>query len=488
MRILYVLLLAIAVLPARADPGPENQNPEPLVFQVIRKRDTRQLASLLAADASTVIKTRGPGGASPLHIAASQDDAESLQLLIGRGAVVDTPAENGATPLHWAANCNAAAATGILIENGANVNARTARDFTPLHWAALGNATNVIVVLLEHGAAPMLRNDEGKTPLDLAKNNKKDRAVALLSYRQPTVDSTKPASPARHWWTFWRKSPAEAKSKSAETKPIEGKPQPAAAVAKKETPATEKAVPASTNRHSWAFWRKTPAPTPQPAREVAQQPDPGAPPAAVAPKTVKDETTVAPPAGPVFQPPTRVDTVTPRIPTATVAPADRPAGEAQIVTFKDGSAYEGQMLNGAFEGSGTLMLASGDMYAGQWKNGQREGVGEYAFANGERYKGEWVGGRMWGKGVYTFSTGDSIEGTWQNNSLLKGQGSFRFSNGDIYTGEWQRDRPWGKGIYACADGRKFAGHFVNSRFVGANLPASGTESEPAPAGGPTESR
>lgn len=415
LRLAIVALLVLAIQAFTAE------TPEPEAFQVVRKRNTRQLAAMLDAGASAVLKARGQGGSSLLHLAAAQDDTEALQLLMARGAVIDQQADNGATPLHWAANCNAAAAVRLLVDNGANVNARTSRDFSPLHWAALGNATNVIVILLERGAALYARNDEGRTALDLAGDSGKEQAAALLqaaqivplrsaqSRRQSDTDPQ-----GRPWWAFWRSN--------------------------RQTPPKSPALPAK-EREPVA-----------PANATARGPAP---------------------------------TPAPKSATSVIPAADTPTGaQVRIVTFRDGSAYEGTLRDDTFHGFGTLMSASGDMYRGNWNNGERQGTGEYTFADGERYKGEWTKGRMWGKGTYTFASGDRMEGSWQNNSLMKGEGSYHFSNGDFYSGEWQMDRPWGKGSYICADGRKFAGYFINGRFVGSERPDDGQPlaAEPAAKG------
>lgn len=404
------LKLAVLALLVVALSAPAAETTEPEVFQVVRKRNTRQLASMLDAGAAAVLKARGQGGSSLLHLAAAQDDTEALQLLIARGAVIDQQTDNGATPLHWAANCNAAAAARLLVENGANVNARTARDFSPLHWAALGNATNVIGILLERGAALYSRNDEGRTALDLAVDSGKEQSAAMLRAAQivplRSAQSRRQADAepqARPWWAFWRSD----RQTTARASPL---------------PAKEREPVAPTNAAA-----RAPAPAP-------------------APKSA----------------------------TAAIPAADMPAGaQVQIITFRDGSAYEGSLQGDVFHGFGTLMSASGDMYRGNWNAGERHGTGEYTFADGERYKGEWAKGRMWGKGTYTFASGDRMEGTWQNNGLVKGEGSYHFSNGDFYSGEWQRDRPWGKGSYMCADGRRFAGYFINGRFVGSERPDDG---------------
>ena len=52
----------------------------------------------------------------PLHVAANQDDAELVKLLLDHGADIDGRGKGGLTPLHLAAKEGCAAAAAILIE------------------------------------------------------------------------------------------------------------------------------------------------------------------------------------------------------------------------------------------------------------------------------------------------------------------------------------------------------------------------------------
>ena len=51
------------------------------------------------------------------------------------------------------------------------------------------------------------------------------------------------------------------------------------------------------------------------------------------------------------------------------------------LTFDNGnSIYEGEILNGKFDGKGILVNANGDTYEGDFKNGVKEGQGIFLFA------------------------------------------------------------------------------------------------------------
>ena len=61
-------------------------------------------------------------------------------------------------------------------------------------------------------------------------------------------------------------------------------------------------------------------------------------------------------------------------------------------TYKDGSYYEGQFLNGLPQGDGICFYANGDRYEGGWKNNAPDGEGVMYFANGKVYGALWNAG------------------------------------------------------------------------------------------------
>ena len=53
-------------------------------------------------------------------------------------------------------------------------------------------------------------------------------------------------------------------------------------------------------------------------------------------------------------------------------------------TFKDGSAYTGELRYGRPNGKGKTVFPTGDTYEGEYVKGKREGYGIYTFSDGER--------------------------------------------------------------------------------------------------------
>lgn len=108
---------------------------------------------------------------TPLQHAAELGDSVMADALIANGAAVDEEDEDDhVTALGWAVLKSDTEMAKLLIARGANVNHLDGHGFSPLHWAAnvyFGD-TAMVELLLRLGADPTLRNKEGQTPVDLA--------------------------------------------------------------------------------------------------------------------------------------------------------------------------------------------------------------------------------------------------------------------------------------------------------------------------------
>jgi Ankyrin repeats (3 copies) len=99
------------------------------------------------------------GGRTPLHVVTDwpgffPNGPEAAQLLIDAGADVDAHGddENGETPLHWAASSDDAAVAAVLIDAGADVNMPHGSIGTPLANAVGYGCWNVARLLVACGA------------------------------------------------------------------------------------------------------------------------------------------------------------------------------------------------------------------------------------------------------------------------------------------------------------------------------------------------
>jgi ankyrin repeat protein len=101
-----------------------------------------------------------------------------LEALLDAGAKVDpvsTLDDLQRTPLCVAANQNNAPAVEILLKHGANPNVCNQDGSTPLHWAAYQLAdSKVFELLLANKADPNVRNRDGVTPLNRVKSRLAD--------------------------------------------------------------------------------------------------------------------------------------------------------------------------------------------------------------------------------------------------------------------------------------------------------------------------
>lgn len=103
-----------------------------------------------------------------LLVAASDNHAGSVELLLDRGARSDVRSGLGNTPLLRAAPYGNTEAAAVLLAHGANVNAKNVQYNTPLHLAAARDLMPMAELLIRHGARVNAVNGDGNTPLHQA--------------------------------------------------------------------------------------------------------------------------------------------------------------------------------------------------------------------------------------------------------------------------------------------------------------------------------
>ena len=173
---LAVVLFAVQILAAQGVPSAPAAKAEDF-FRAIRANDVAALRALAARPETAGAKDAL--GTTPLHYAATYGSAESLRILLDRGADVSARTTVDVTPLIFAAY--SLEKTRLLVEKGADVNARSRTGMTPLMVASSvhGNAATVRY-LLEHRADPKAVNARGSDALDLAAAKGDAEAVRLL--------------------------------------------------------------------------------------------------------------------------------------------------------------------------------------------------------------------------------------------------------------------------------------------------------------------
>ena len=136
---------------------------------------------VLAAAKADVNATVGTGNTAALHLAAGAGGADAVHALIETGGEVDLKGPFGSTPLHDAATHNNAAAIRVLAAAKANVNAKEDKLYaTPLHVAAQWCHVEAIRALIEAKADVDARSKIDATPLSLAIGAGCFEGVAIL--------------------------------------------------------------------------------------------------------------------------------------------------------------------------------------------------------------------------------------------------------------------------------------------------------------------
>ena len=105
-------------------------------------------------------------GRTALHLAAENNHAEMVKLLLGHGALKEATSDGNWTALLNAAKNGHEATVDALLSAGANVNARTSSGMTALHWAAELNHIGVVKrILKEEKAWKNSKDSFDSTPL-----------------------------------------------------------------------------------------------------------------------------------------------------------------------------------------------------------------------------------------------------------------------------------------------------------------------------------
>ena len=95
------------------------------------------------------------------------------------------------------------------------------------------------------------------------------------------------------------------------------------------------------------------------------------------------------------------------------------SGNKGVLCDEKGNIYEGDFVNGKFEGYGHYKMSNGGNYIGQFKNGYFEGKGQLTDKKGNVFNGNFVRGQKDGFGLIVKSNGETIEGKYKNGIFFK---------------------------------------------------------------------
>lgn len=107
---------------------------------------------------------------------------------------------------------------------------------------------------------------------------------------------------------------------------------------------------------------------------------------------------------------------------------------------------------------GVEFYSNGDFYEGEFHRGRSNGSGVYNYFVNGRYEGDWVDGRYDGYGIESWARGSRYRGQYRQG-LRHGYGVYRFYTGDSYAGEWCNGQSHGVGVQTCSDGSSYIGEF-----------------------------
>jgi ankyrin repeat protein len=184
------------------------------MLEAAGKGNTARVRELL--DSGVKVNMRGPDRNTPLMEAAYGGHAETVKLLLERGADLSVKKRDGATA--WTLTSNSqvldvfknvealvtAAGEGNqtavqdLMRKGTPVNALNRSGEAALHTASWHGRTEIVKLLLDNGANPELKKADGASPLSLASGQNHSQIVTLLNEaisRQPAPPQTPTNAP-----------------------------------------------------------------------------------------------------------------------------------------------------------------------------------------------------------------------------------------------------------------------------------------------------
>ena len=103
---------------------------------------------------------------------------------------------------------------------------------------------------------------------------------------------------------------------------------------------------------------------------------------------------------------------------------DQFSGTKGILCDEKGNIYEGDFLNGKFQGYGHYKMSNGDNYIGEFKNGLFDGNGQLTDKNGNVFNGNFIKGQKDGYGLIITKEGQKIEGKYKNGIFFKQKSDF----------------------------------------------------------------
>ena len=150
-----------ALLEAGADVAPATSIGETALHFATQRARTLAVVRRLIDAGADVNAGEGRAGWTPLVYAVHFGDAETVEALIGAGAVIP----EGVSLLHFAARTGDTAKIRSILDAGAAVEGRDKWGLSPLMWACKPDGLEAVRLLIDAGAEVNARDDRGETAL-----------------------------------------------------------------------------------------------------------------------------------------------------------------------------------------------------------------------------------------------------------------------------------------------------------------------------------
>jgi uncharacterized protein len=160
------------------DPNLVDDTGTPLLVIAAREKSDK-VAQVLINDPKIDLEKLDAAGENAMMLAALNDDATFVNLLIAKDAQVN---KKGWSPLHYAATNGHDDIVKLLLDHSAYVDAGSPNGTTPLMMAARGGHLSTVKLLLDEGADLRVKNQIGMTAVDFANQyHEKDVAQGLAA-------------------------------------------------------------------------------------------------------------------------------------------------------------------------------------------------------------------------------------------------------------------------------------------------------------------
>jgi len=116
-----------------------------------------------------------------IHEAAKMGDLKAVQEYVEKQLPLDVQDSKGITPLGYAIGANRIAVARMLMDKRANPFAVDSKGNSGLHYAAGYGRPELCEYLLKKGCSHSQQNSDGQTPLALARGNKQEATVQVLT-------------------------------------------------------------------------------------------------------------------------------------------------------------------------------------------------------------------------------------------------------------------------------------------------------------------